>query len=59
VAKLANGSIGYIRSRRAYAQGNYEVVSTRCNKGSGERLVDAAITLLKELHAEGSGRRSR
>ena len=29
IAELANGSIGYVPSRRAYAQGNYEVVSAR------------------------------
>lgn len=51
IAELANGSIGYIPSRRAYAQGNYEVVSSRCAQGSGELLVDAALRLLKELHA--------
>ncbi len=53
VAELANGAIGYIPSRRAYAQGNYEVVSARCAEGSGERLVDAAVGLLKGLHREG------
>jgi neutral ceramidase len=52
IAELANGSIGYIPSRRAYEQGNYEVVSARCAQGSGERLVDAAVKMLKELHAE-------
>ena len=51
IAELANGSIGYIPTRRAYTQGNYEVVSARCAEGSGELLVDAAIGLLKELHA--------
>jgi neutral ceramidase len=55
VAELTNGSIGYIPSRRAYAQGNYEVVSARCAEGSGERLVDAAVKLLTELHAEKTG----
>jgi hypothetical protein len=50
IAELANGSIGYIPTRRAYTQGNYEVVSARCAEGSGETLVDAAIGLLKELH---------
>jgi hypothetical protein len=55
VAELANGSIGYVPSRRAYAQGNYEVVSARCAPGSGERLVDAAVKLLTELHAEKAG----
>jgi len=52
IAELANGAIGYIPSRRAYAQGNYEVVSARCAEGSGERLVDAAVGLLKGLHRE-------
>jgi hypothetical protein len=51
IAELANGSIGYIPTRRAYTQGNYEVVSARCAEGSGELLVDTAIHLLKELHA--------
>ncbi len=52
IAELANGAIGYIPARRAYAQGNYEVVSARCAAGSGERLVDAAVGLLKDLYEE-------
>jgi Neutral/alkaline non-lysosomal ceramidase, N-terminal len=56
IAELANGAIGYIPSRRAYAQGNYEVVSARCAEGSGEMLVDAAVKLLKELHQEATRR---
>ncbi|MFO0911195.1 MAG: hypothetical protein U0794_23130, partial [Isosphaeraceae bacterium] len=52
IAELANGAIGYIPSRRAYPQGNYEVVSARCGEGSGERLVSAAVRMLKELYAE-------
>ena len=50
IAELANGSIGYIPNRSAYAEGNYEVVSARCAEGSGEKLVTAAIRMLKELH---------
>ena len=50
VAELANGSVGYVPSRRAYAQGNYEVVSARVAEGSGERLTDAAVGLLKDLY---------
>lgn len=50
LAELANGSIGYVPSRRAYPQGNYEVVSARCAEGSGEKLVEAASRLLKQLH---------
>jgi neutral ceramidase len=52
IAELANGSIGYIPSRRAYGQGNYEVVSARCAEGSGEMLVHAAVRLLKGLHGD-------
>jgi len=50
IAELANGSIGYIPSRRAYPQGNYEVVSARCAEGSGELLVETAVDLLKEIY---------
>lgn len=56
IAELANGTIGYIPSRRAYAQGNYEVVSARCAEGSGEMLVDSAVGLLKDMHKEASKR---
>ncbi|HUF63755.1 MAG TPA: hypothetical protein VMN36_16885 [Verrucomicrobiales bacterium] len=50
ITTLANGSLGYIPNRRAYPQGNYEVVSARCAAGSGELLVQAAVEMLKELH---------
>ena len=49
IAELANGSIGYIPNRRAYPQGAYEVVSARCAAGSGEMLVQAAVSMLKEM----------
>lgn len=48
VHELANGSIGYIPTRQAYPQGNYEVISARCDMGSGELLVDAALSQLRE-----------
>jgi hypothetical protein len=51
IAELANGSVGYIPNREAYAQGAYEVVSSRCAEGSGELLVQSAIHQLKQLHA--------
>ena len=47
IAELANGSIGYVPTRVAYSQGNYEVVSARCAEGSGEKLVDVALRLLR------------
>lgn len=52
VAELANGSIGYIPSRRAYPQGNYEVVSARCAEGSGELLVRAAVRMLTDIYTQ-------
>jgi hypothetical protein len=51
IAELANGSIGYIPTKRAFAEGNYEPVSARCAEGSGELLVEAALRLLKQVHA--------
>ena len=55
IAELANGNIGYIPNRSAYAEGNYEVVSARCAEGSGEMLVGAALRLLADLHREAEG----
>jgi neutral ceramidase len=49
IAELANGSIGYIPTSRAYDEGNYEPISARCAKGSGEKLWDTALKLLQEL----------
>lgn len=50
VAELANGSIGYVPTRKAYDHGNYEPISARCAAGSGELLVETAVRLLEELH---------
>jgi hypothetical protein len=52
LVELANGAIGYIPNRSAYAEDNYEVVSARCAEGSGEMLVTAAVKMLNELHQE-------
>ena len=47
ISELANGSVGYVSTRQAYAQGNYEVVSARCSEGCGEMLVDSALQQLR------------
>ena len=49
IVELANGAIGYIPTSTAYDQGNYEPVSARCAKGSGEALVRSALRMLKAL----------
>ena len=50
IAELANGSVGYIPTKRAFEEGNYEPVSARCAPGSGEQVAEAAVRLLKALH---------
>lgn len=51
VTTLANGSLGYVPTRQAYAQGEYEVISARVAAGSGEALVEAATRLLRDAFA--------
>jgi neutral ceramidase len=50
IAELANGSVGYVPDRKAYAQGAYEVVSARVVEGSGEKLAETAIRQLVSLY---------
>ena len=52
IAELANGSVGYVPTRRAYDEGNYEPVSARCAAGSGEKLAETAVRMLKELKGQ-------
>lgn len=49
VVSLSNGSLGYFPNRKAWKEGNYEVVTARCAESSGERLVEAALRLLEEV----------
>jgi hypothetical protein len=49
IVELANGAVGYVPTKKAYAEDNYEVVSARCAEGSGEMLVETAVKLLEEL----------
>ena len=49
IAELANGAIGYVPTKRAWLEGNYEVISSRVAEGSGEMLVDSALRQLREL----------
>jgi hypothetical protein len=54
IAELANGNIGYVPTADAYPQGNYEVVTSRCAPGSGEKLAATALELLKQLAPKGN-----
>jgi hypothetical protein len=49
VIELTNDSLGYIPTKKAFAEGSYETVNSRVQPGTGEALVEAAIKLLKEL----------
>ncbi len=49
VVELANDSVAYIPTRQAFDEGSYEVTNSRVERGTGEKLVQAAIGLLKEL----------
>ncbi len=49
VAEQANGALGYIPNRPAYAEGAYEVVTSRCAIGSAELLADSASRQLFQL----------
>ncbi len=49
VLELANDSIGYIPTLRAFEEGAYEANSSRYEPGFGELIVETAVDLLKQL----------
>jgi hypothetical protein len=49
IAELANGNLGYVPDRKAYAEGAYEVISARVAAGGGEAMVASAIEQLVAL----------
>ncbi|MDH7570449.1 MAG: hypothetical protein QHJ73_12785, partial [Armatimonadota bacterium] len=49
VLELANDSLGYICTRRAYEEGAYEPNSSVFEPGIGEQVVEAAVELLQRL----------
>lgn len=49
VIELANDNIGYVPRREDYANGGYEVASSRLAPGGGEQIVETALRLLKRL----------
>lgn len=51
VIELANGDPAYVPTRKAFAEGSYEVVNSRVAPGGGEMLVESALSLLKQLHS--------
>jgi len=49
VVELTNDSPAYVPTKKAFAEGSYEIVNSRVAPGGGEKLADLAISLLKEL----------
>ncbi len=49
VLELANESVYYVPTEKAFAEGSYEVVNSLLAPGGGEMLADAAVKLLREL----------
>jgi hypothetical protein len=41
--------LAYTPTKRAFAEGSYEITNSRNVRGTGEKLAEAAIGLLKEL----------
>ncbi|MBT4815706.1 MAG: hypothetical protein HON70_08415 [Lentisphaerae bacterium] len=53
IAGLANDEIGYIADRKGYQDGGYQTWfcgHSRLDPGEGERMVDAALNMLADLH---------
>jgi neutral ceramidase len=49
ILELANDSIGYLPTRRAFEEGGYEAESSHFLPGVGEQLADTAMKLLAHL----------
>jgi hypothetical protein len=55
IAELANDWIGYVPDQDAFKLGGYQVWTgfhSYCEPGTGERIVDEAVAMLKELAAK-------
>ncbi len=49
VIELCNDAPGYVPTVKAFKEGSYETVNSRVQPGGGEKLVETATRLLKEL----------
>jgi neutral ceramidase len=56
IVELANDSVGYLPTEGAYAEGGYEVTSTRFGSGTPGALVARAEALLRRLQPAEGGR---
>jgi hypothetical protein len=49
VIELANDSFGYVPTKKAFEEGNYEPTNATIAPGGGEQMVEAALQLLNQL----------
>jgi hypothetical protein len=54
VVGIANGYIGYVPTREAYATGGYEVVSSKCQPGAADVLIEKVVRLSEQLFSDGA-----
>lgn len=47
--ELANADIAYIPTLQGFKEGGYEAINSRLAPGSGEKMIDSAVELLKIL----------
>jgi neutral ceramidase len=51
---IANGYIGYLPTRQAYADGGYEVVSSKCQPEAADILIEKVRNLTEQLFSDGA-----
>ena len=49
IAALCDGTVGYLPTAAAFAEGGYEPNASVLRPGEGERLVDAIVALAQPL----------
>lgn len=49
IMELTNEDLAYTPTREAFVEGSYEIVNSRVVPGTGEKLVQLAVKLLKDL----------
>ncbi len=48
VMSICNDRPSYVPTQKAFAEGSYEITNSRVQPGTGEQLVDTALTLLNQ-----------
>ena len=49
---IANGYVGYIPTREAYEAGGYEVVSSKCQAGAADVLIEKVTDITEQLFSD-------